>query len=125
MRDAPMEGSRPGGSAGGPDAVGWVEYSEFPRATHAHRAVEVNATRDRVCIATDTSEPSGALLRVVVRDLDDRVTRDFIARVRSCRLGDDGRHRIWLDVIAERPSRMRFARPVPAARLAGSPGSVG
>lgn len=105
VRDARLE-SRP-------EVVRLVEYAPFPRV--ARDAQErIGYTRDEnasgMCLGADRAETEGALLRVVVRDVDGQPTLDSIARVVWCKPRDNGRFWIGLALVADGRRQMLGVR---------------
>jgi hypothetical protein len=96
-----------------------VEYAVYPRLS-SNQKEQVGFTIDRstsgLCIRADGGEEPGTVLRVVVRDVDDRSTLDALMRVAWCRQVDTGRFRLGLEVITEGRRRMRVVRPIDRLR---------
>lgn len=94
-------------------AVRLVEYTAFPRAAR-DAAWRCAFTRDSSqggwCIVATRPESPGALLRLVVLDVDGRPAQDAVARVVWCRANGDGRHRIGLESMAVNARAMRKVR---------------
>jgi hypothetical protein len=90
------------------DTVRIVEYARFPRMG-PERGPRIGFTRDisasGMCIGADEPEAVGALLRVVVRDLDGSLSRPSIERVVWCSPAPDGRHWIGLERLTDTNSR--------------------
>jgi len=93
------------------EALRIAEYGAFPRA--AHDAAPVRAfTRDLspsgMRLSVDEPQPAGTLLRVVLRDIDGRASRDVVARVvwsrpvRAVRHRGELRHEMGLEIVADR-----------------------
>ena len=70
-----------------------------------------------LCIRSQTPEPAGSVLRVVVRDLDDRPAIDVLARVVWCQRLAERRFRFGLSVIIENQRVMKRVRPARASRV--------
>jgi len=98
------------------EIVRLVEYAPFPRVRADQRrrsAFTRDISPSGMCLGVDFVEPVGSLLRIIVRCVDGRPTRDFLARVEWCRPGPGGR--VWLGT-----SSMGDARDcVRAVRYAG------
>ncbi len=96
------------------DLVRRVEYSPFPRVEAGQRE-RTGFTRDvspsGLCLRADTAEPTGSLLRLVVRDVDGRPTLESLARVAWQRPTQDGRW--WLGLALLEGRRQRLTRPPP------------
>jgi hypothetical protein len=90
------------------DTVRIVEYARFPRMG-PDRGQRIGFTRDMsasgMCIGADEPETVGALLRVVIRDLDGSLSRPSIERVVWCSRARDGRHWIGLERLTDTNSR--------------------
>lgn len=92
-----------------------VEYGPFPRR-RASETRRVGFTQDCSAhgLGLDLDEPlrRGELLRVTLRDIDGEASRDGLARVVWCRLGDLDRYRAGLALLPDaspRPRRRRAA----------------
>ncbi len=97
-----------------------VEYSAFPRVK-ADQRERTGFTRDvspsGLCLRTDVAEPTGSLLRLVVRDVDGRPTLESLARVAWRRPTEEGTWWLGLALLEGR----RQARIRPPARLGDGP----
>ncbi len=91
-----------------------VEYSPFPRVA-ANQCERTGFTRDvspsGLCLRADAAEPTGSLLRLVVRDVDGRPTLETLARVAWRRAEPDGAWWLGLALLEER----RAVRVAPRA----------
>jgi hypothetical protein len=80
-----------------------VEYTPYPRRTRNERR-QVGFTRDTspsgMCLAVETPEKPGALLRVIATDVDGNPSSDDLARVAWCEPRRDGRFWLGLDVMS-------------------------
>ena len=105
------------------DLVRRVEYSPFPRVK-ADQRERTGFTRDvspsGLCLRADVAEPTGSLLRLVVRDVDGRPTLESVARVAWRRSTPDGGW--WLGLALLEGRRQRVVRH-PAAAAHGLDGS--
>ena len=94
------------------DLVRRVEYSAFPRVK-ADQRERTGFTRDvspsGLCLRTDAAEPTGSLLRLVVRDVDGRPTLESLARVAWRRATVDGAW--WLGLALLEGRRQASTRP--------------
>lgn len=93
--------------------VRMVEFTPFPRvACDLERRVAF--TRDEsasgMCLGTDSPEPVGGLLRVIVRGVDGQPTLDCLARVMWCQRRPDGRYWMGLRLVDEARPRMLKVR---------------
>jgi len=116
--DGPTEGGNTMSAATDPiarrrerrqDLVRRVEYSPFPRV-EADQRERTGFTRDvspsGLCLRTDVAEPTGSLLRLVVRDVDGRPTLESLARVAWRRSTVDGAWWLGLTLLEGRPPRL-------------------
>ncbi len=93
-----------------------VEYSRYPRRNARERR-RVGYTQDRSAtgLGLDLAEPlsEGELLRVTLRDIDERTALDGLARVVWCRAGSHERYRAGLAVLRDAGQRplLRGRRP--------------
>ncbi len=94
------------------ETVRIVEYTPFPRAL-AGQLPRIGFTRDLsesgLCLGVDAAEPTGSLLRIVLRDVDGSATRAAIARVTWCGHTRDGRHWLGLEILAEKSPQRETA----------------
>ncbi len=81
-----------------------AEYSPFPW-THAdqrrNEAVTLNISQTGMCLRVDAEVTPGAMLHVVIRDLDGKPARDTLARVAWCRDESNGSYVLGLALVAE------------------------
>ncbi len=97
-----------------------VEYSRFPRVT-ADQRERAGFTRDvsasGLCLRAEVEEPTGSLLRLVVRDVDGRPTLESLARVAWRRPTPHGGWWLGLSLLEERRARsLRPRTQAPPAR---------
>jgi len=94
-------------------ALRLVEYSHFPRMdldAGRQSGLALNESDSGLCISVPGREAIGELLRVTVRGLNGRSTRDVVARVVWCRNAEKGRFRIGLEMLRECKPRMMRVR---------------
>lgn len=94
-------------------ALRQVEYSNFPRMdldAGRQTGLALNESDSGICIAVQSKQEIGALLRVTVRGIDGRTARDVVARVVWCRDADEGRYRIGVEMLRENKPRMMRIR---------------
>ena len=80
-----------------------VEYTPYPRRTRNERrrvGFTRDASRSGMCLAVETPEKPGSLLRVIGTDVDGNASSDDLARVAWCEPRWDGRFWLGLDVIS-------------------------
>lgn len=102
------------------DGLRQVDYSPFPRMrldAGTRLGLLVNESDAGLCLVTNEGEPIGALLRVMVRGLHGRTSRDVVARVVWCQQGDSGRSRMGLELLRESQSQMLRVRHVDGQRV--------
>ena len=93
--------------------VRMVDYSPFPRAA-ADEQVRTGFAKDEsvsgLCVAVDSAQMIGTLLRVVVRGVDGMPARDAIARVVWCSAHAEGGYHVGLELMRESSPRMLLVR---------------
>jgi hypothetical protein len=91
-----------------------VDYSPFPRACvdeQVRSGFAKNESVTGLCIAVESAQAMGSLLRVVVHGVDGKPTRDAIARVVWCHAQPDGHFHAGLELLREGARRMLMVRP--------------
>ena len=93
-----------------------VEYTPFPRSSLS-RGERAGFTRDLspsgMCLRVTSPERIGALLRIVVRDVDGRPTLDSVGRITWCEPIVEGGWWMGLSLVGRslrRPQRVRRPR---------------
>ncbi len=92
-----------------------VEFCRFPRIC-ADQRLRLGFTRDvsesGLCLRAESAEPRGALLRVMLRNIDGEPLREAIARVVWTAPAGSGGHWMGLALEAGRrqPIRIRYLR---------------
>jgi hypothetical protein len=93
------------------DGLRQVDYSPFPRVSldaGNNLGLLLNESDAGLCLVVAEKEPVGSLLRVVVRGLHGRTSRDVVARVVWCSDAEQGRTRLGLELLREsRPQMLR------------------
>ena len=93
-----------------------VEYTPYPRRTRDERrriGFTRNTSTSGMCLAVETPERPGSLLRVVRTDVDGNPSTDALARVAWCEPRGAGRFWVGLAVISDANiSRMLKVRHV-------------
>ncbi len=92
------------------DWVRRVEYSPFPRRAvdqHERTGFTRDVSPSGLCLRADVAEPTGSLLRLVVRGADGRPTLESVARVAWRRENADGGWWLGLSLVDGRESRSR------------------
>jgi putative nucleotidyltransferase with HDIG domain len=93
------------------NALRRVDYSAFPRMSldaDKRLGLMLNESDSGLCLAASSREEVGTLLRVMVRGLHGRVSRDVVARVVWSKETTVGRYRLGLALLREtRPQMMR------------------
>ena len=80
-----------------------VEYTPYPRRTRNQRrriGFTRNTSPSGMCLAVETPERRGALLRVVRTDVDGNASSDALARVAWCEPRGAGRFWLGLAVVS-------------------------
>jgi hypothetical protein len=102
------------------ELVEQVEFAVFPRAARDQRE-SVGSTVDRsdsgLCIRTGALQVPGTILRVVVRDIDDRSNFDALMRVVWSREVGEDQFQSGLVMITGGQRHMRMVRPTSIAQL--------
>lgn len=81
-----------------------AEYSPFPWTNTDQRrneAVTLNISQTGICLRVGAAVEPGAMLRVIIRDLDGKPHRDTLARVAWCRDERNGDFVLGLALVAE------------------------
>lgn len=81
-----------------------VEYTPYPRRTRDERrriGFTRNTSASGMCLAVETPERPGSLLRVVRTDVDGNPSTDALARVAWCEPRGAGRFWVGLAVISD------------------------
>ncbi|MBW2295963.1 MAG: twin-arginine translocase TatA/TatE family subunit, partial [Deltaproteobacteria bacterium] len=102
-----------------------VDYSPFPRVSldaGNNLGLLLNESDAGLCLVVAEKESVGSLLRVVVRGLHGRTSRDVVARVVWCSDAEQGRTRLGLELLREsrrtNPAGSRAIAREPAADAA-------
>ena len=97
------------------EAMRQIDYAPFPRTNcdqGPQGGLSLNESETGLCVAISQPEAIGSLLRVMIRGVDGRQTRDVVTRVVWCNPSDDGRYRAGLALLREsRPQMMKVREP--------------